>query len=215
MSSMTSRPERIPAEERRELILAAATTVFGELGYAGATTDRVARAAGISQPYVVRLFGTKEQLFLETLDRTLARLLASFRAALAEDAAGAAPGEGARVDDARDEAADREARLGAAYLELVEDRGTLLTLLHGFMMGSDPVIGPAARDGFLQVFRMLRDEAGFTPEQIHRFLADGMLINTLLASGIGLAAKRDRDAAELMDCTFGAHVAEVLERASA
>ncbi|MTH68711.1 TetR family transcriptional regulator [Agromyces bracchium] len=201
MSSMTPRAERIPAEERREQILAAATTVFGELGYAGATTDRVARAAGISQPYVVRLFGTKEQLFLETLDRTLARLLASFRAALAEDAPG--------------DATDREARLGAAYLELVEDRGTLLTLLHGFMMGSDPVIGPAARDGFLQVFRMLRDEAGFTPEQIHRFLADGMLINTLLASGIGLAAKRDRDAADLMDCTFGAHVAEVLERASA
>ncbi|GAA1059724.1 TetR/AcrR family transcriptional regulator [Agromyces bracchium] len=198
---MTPRAERIPAEERREQILAAATTVFGELGYAGATTDRVARAAGISQPYVVRLFGTKEQLFLETLDRTLARLLASFRAALAEDAPG--------------DATDREARLGAAYLELVEDRGTLLTLLHGFMMGSDPVIGPAARDGFLQVFRMLRDEAGFTPEQIHRFLADGMLINTLLASGIGLAAKRDRDAADLMDCTFGAHVAEVLERASA
>ncbi len=206
MSSMTSRSERIPAEERREQILEAATTVFGELGYAAATTDRVARAAGISQPYVVRLFGTKEQLFIATLRRTLARLLAAFRAALADADAGA---DAAGVGEAR------EARLGEAYLELVEDRGTLLTLLHGFMMGSDPVIGPVARDGFLQVFRMLRDEAGFTPEQIHRFLADGMLINTLLASGVGLAAKRDRDAAELMDCTFGAHVAEVLERASA
>ncbi|WP_353815573.1 TetR/AcrR family transcriptional regulator [Agromyces sp. SYSU T00266] len=203
---MTSRSERIPAEERREQILEAATTVFGELGYAAATTDRVARAAGISQPYVVRLFGTKEQLFIATLRRTLARLLAAFRAALADADAGA---DAAGVGEAR------EARLGEAYLELVEDRGTLLTLLHGFMMGSDPVIGPVARDGFLQVFRMLRDEAGFTPEQIHRFLADGMLINTLLASGVGLAAKRDRDAAELMDCTFGAHVAEVLERASA
>ncbi|GAA2039725.1 hypothetical protein GCM10009819_26060 [Agromyces tropicus] len=209
---MTPRTERISADERREQILAAATTVFGELGYSAATTDRVARAAGISQPYVVRLFGTKEQLFIETLRRTLGRLLAAFRAALAD------------ADDAGDVAADvaadadgkaREARLGEAYLELVEDRGTLLTLLHGFMMGSDPVIGPVARDGFLQVFRMLRDEAGFEPEQIHRFLADGMLINTLLASGIGLAAKGDRDAAELMDCTFGSHVAEVLERASA
>jgi len=200
MSSMTSRSERIPADERREQILAAATTVFGELGYAAATTDRVARAAGISQPYVVRLFGTKEQLFIETLRRTLARVLSTFRAALAE-----APEDG----DAR------EARLGAAYLELVEDRGTLLTLLHGFMMGPDPVIGPVARDGFLQVFRMLRDEAGFTPAQIHRFLADGMLINTLLASGIGLDARRDPDAADLMDCTFGAKVADVLERASA
>lgn len=196
---MAIRTARIPAGERREQILDAAIAVFGELGYAGATTDRVARAAGISQPYVVRLFGTKEQLFIETLRHTLDRLLTTFRAALAAD------GDGTSV----------EHRLGEAYLHLVEDRGVLLTLLHGYLMGSDPVIGPVARDGFLQVFRMLRDEARFTPDQIHRFLADGMLINTLLATGIGVDATSDHDAADLMECTFGAQVAEVLARASA
>lgn len=199
MSSMATRTERIPAGERREQILDAAIAVFGELGYAGATTDRVARAAGISQPYVVRLFGTKEQLFIETLRHTLDRLLTTFRAAL--------PADG--------DADTAEHRLGEAYLRLVEDRGVLLTLLHGYLMGTDPVIGPVARDGFLQVFRMLRDEARFTPDQIHRFLADGMLINTLLATGIGLDAASDRDAADLMECTFGEQVAEVLARASA
>ena len=196
---MATRTDRIPAEERREQILHAATAVFGELGYAGATTDRVARAAGISQPYVVRLFGTKEQLFIETLRHTLARLLAAFRDAL--------PADG--------DTESAEHRLGQAYLHLVEDRGVLLTLLHGYLMGTDPVIGPIARDGFLQVFRMLRDEARFTPDQIHRFLADGMLINTLLATGIGLDVARDDDAADLMQCTFGEHVTEVLARASA
>lgn len=196
---MGIRTERIPAGERREQILDAAIAVFGELGYAGATTDRVARAAGISQPYVVRLFGTKEQLFIETLRHTLDRLLTTFRAALSADRDGTSA----------------EHRLGEAYLHLVEDRGVLLTLLHGYLMGSDPVIGPVARDGFLQVFRMLRDEARFTPDQIHRFLADGMLINTLLATGIGLDAARDSDAADLMECTFGEQVAEVLARASA
>lgn len=199
MSSMVTRTQRIPAGERREQILDAAIAVFGELGYAGATTDRVARAAGISQPYVVRLFGTKEQLFIETLRHTLDRLLTTFRAAL--------PADG--------DADSAEHRLGEAYLHLVEDRGVLLTLLHGYLMGTDPVIGPVARDGFLQVFRMLRDEARFTPEQIHRFLADGMLINTLLATGIGLDAASDGDAADLMECTFGEQVAEVLARASA
>ncbi|WP_353827496.1 TetR/AcrR family transcriptional regulator [Agromyces sp. SYSU T0242] len=209
---MNPKTERIPAAARREQILAAATTVFGEHGYAATTTDRVARASGISQPYVVRLFGTKEQLFVETLRHTLARLLATFRGAIAgEGGPGAVGGAG----DPGGDATSAEGRLGEAYLALVEDRGVLLTLLHGFMMGSDPVVGPVARDGFLQVFRLLRDEAGFEPEQIHRFLADGMLINTLLASGIGVAAKRDRDAADLMDCTFGSHVADVLERASA
>ncbi|MGR2753741.1 TetR/AcrR family transcriptional regulator [Agromyces arachidis] len=195
---MATRTERIPAEQRREQILDAAIAVFGEHGYAGATTDRVARAAGISQPYVVRLFGTKEQLFIATLRHTLDRLLATFRAALADD-----------------DGSSAEHRLGEAYLRLVEDRGLLLTLLHGYLMGGDPAIGPVARDGFLQVFRLLRDEARFAPDQIHRFLADGMLINTLLATGIGLDAASDGDAADLMACTFGDRVGEVLARASA
>ncbi|MGR0220389.1 TetR/AcrR family transcriptional regulator [Agromyces sp. ZXT2-6] len=195
---MATRSERIPAGERREQILDAAIAVFGELGYAGATTDRVARAAGISQPYVVRIFGTKEQLFIETLRHTMGRVLAAFRGALA-----------------RDDGRSAEQRLGEAYVLLMEDRGVLLTMLHGFMLGGDPAIGPVAREGFLEIFRMLRDEARFTADQIHRFLADGMLINTLLASGIALAAPADRDAAGLMECTFGEQVGEALARASA
>ena len=126
---MNAKSDRIPADERRVQILDAAVEVFGRYGYAAATTDRVAKGAGISQPYVVRMFGTKEQLFIETLGHTLARLLRTFRAALAE-----ADAEGLSA----------EARLGAAYLELVGDRGVLLTLLHGFMMGAVPAIGPCA-----------------------------------------------------------------------
>src|SRR4051794_26469431 len=85
---------RMRSGDRRELILEAATSVFGERGYFGATTDAVARAAGVSQPYVVRMFGTKEVLFLEVLRRALDRLLTTFRAALAE---GIAAGEGAET----------------------------------------------------------------------------------------------------------------------
>src|SRR3954469_15639507 len=75
---------RMRSADRRELILEAATAVFGELGYGGATTDKVAKAAGVSQPYVVRMFGTKEQLFLEVLRRALDRLLGVFRVELAK-----------------------------------------------------------------------------------------------------------------------------------
>ena len=200
MSSMIVKSDRISSDERRAQILEAAVGVFGRYGYSAATTDRVARAAGISQPYVVRLFGTKEQLFIETLRHTLALLLHAFRAAIDEPAT-----DGRSV----------EARLGSAYVELVEDRGVLLTLLHGFMMGTDPVIGPVARDGFMQVYLMLRDEAGFSPEEARRFLADGMLINTLLASGLGLQVSDDSGAAELFSCTFGDKLHTVLEHASA
>ena len=202
MSSMIVKSEvkadRIPAGERREQILEAAVEVFGRYGYSAATTDRVAKAAGISQPYVVRLFGTKEQLFIETLGHTLALLLRTFRAALAD-------GDG--------DAESAEARLGAAYVELVGDRGVLLTLLHGFMMGSDPAIGPVARGGFLEVYRMLREEAGFSPEQTRAFLAEGMLINTLI--GLDVRPSDDAATAELLACTFDDDVPESFERASA
>jgi AcrR family transcriptional regulator len=54
---------RLTAEERQEQLVAAAVTAFCQGGYAGTTTDQVARLAGVSQPYVIRLFGTKQQLF--------------------------------------------------------------------------------------------------------------------------------------------------------
>src|ERR1700712_5788975 len=76
---------RMASDERRVLVLEAATAVFGQRGYAGATTDQVAIAAGVSQPYVVRMFGTKEKLFLAVLYRALDTLMAAFRRALAED----------------------------------------------------------------------------------------------------------------------------------
>ena len=63
--------KRLSSDERREQILVAALAVFGAKGYVGTTTDDVAKAASVSQPYVVRLFGTKENLFLAVLRAAL------------------------------------------------------------------------------------------------------------------------------------------------
>ena len=179
---------RMKAEDRRELVLRAATAVFGERGYVGTTTDAIAKTAGVSQPYVVRIFGTKEALFLAVLTRALDRLLGAFRKALA--------GEGPKHPAGDD--ANNHQRLGAAYAELLSDRGLLLSLMHGFVLGSDPVIGACAREGFLKLYRLLRDEAGFTREEVHSFLAEGMLLNTLV--GIRMAAAYDDPTAkELLD----------------
>jgi TetR/AcrR family transcriptional regulator len=173
------------AEDRRELILEAAMGVFGDYGYVGTTTDQVARAAGVSQPYVVRIFGTKEKLFLEVLERALSTLMTDFRSALAEDSA-----------------VPMHTRLGRAYFNLLANRGLLLSLMHGFVLGSDPVIGPRAREGYLEVYRFLRDQAGFSAEDAHLFLANGMLVNTM----IGLRMSDDYDtnpiARQLLEATF-------------
>ena len=55
---------RKSAEERREEIVAIAIEQFALNGYKGTSTEAIAREAGISQPYLFRLFKTKRDLFL-------------------------------------------------------------------------------------------------------------------------------------------------------
>jgi AcrR family transcriptional regulator len=170
------------ASDRRELVLRAATEVFGQRGYAGTTTDQVASAAGVSQPYVVRMFGTKEKLFLAVLDRALETMMTAFRRALAEQS---------------DVPVGH--RLGAAYADLLTDRGLLLSLMHGFVLGSDPEIGTVARCGFLEVYTFLKTEVGMSPTEASDFLAHGMMLNTLV--GIRMTDEYDTNpnARELLE----------------
>jgi TetR/AcrR family transcriptional regulator len=200
MSSVTEKiSERIPAGERREQILAAASLVFGERGYVGATTDQIAKAAGISQPYVVRMFGTKENLFVEVLGRALDKLLVAFHTTVDDWRANGSPD-------------DQLGRLlGTAYVNLIEDRGILLSLMQAFSMGHDPVIGKQARTGFMGIYKLLRDDAGFEPERVRTFLAEGMLLNTLLGLRLPDEYGTDDAATELLECTFQTKLQLVLD----
>ena len=67
MSTTETQRTRRTAEERRVDVLDAALIEFATYGLHGASTVNIAERAGISQPYVLRLFGTKKALFLETL----------------------------------------------------------------------------------------------------------------------------------------------------
>jgi AcrR family transcriptional regulator len=203
MSSVSSSPVSAPAsdparrlssDERREQIVRAAIAVFGARGYVGTTTDEVAKAAGVSQPYVVRLFGSKESLFLAALDEALELLLDGFRTAAA--------------DTTSDESLQK--RIGHAYVGLLEVRGLHQTLSHAFLLGAHPVIGPRARDGFAQVWEFIRD-AGFDPDEARDFLAEGMLITTMI--GLRLVDDYDRDPriTELFETCFPSKLAQVLE----
>jgi TetR/AcrR family transcriptional regulator len=187
---------RMGADERRALVLEAATEVFGQYGYAGTTTDRVAAAAGVSQPYVVRIFGTKEKLFIAVLNRDLTLLMTAFRAALAAD-----------TDT------PIAHRLGLAYADLLRDRGLLLSLMHGFVFGADPEIGKVARCGFLDVYRFLKDEAGIPPAEAASFLAHGMLLNTLVGIRMTDEYSSNADARELLEGALGAKLPLLLDQA--
>lgn len=202
MSSVTEKKaERIPAAERREQILQAAARVFGARGYAGATTDLVAQEAGISQPYVVRMFGGKDNLLVAVLERAKSRILSTFRQVLAD-----APGGAANPELAP--------RLALAYVDLIEDDTIQMALMQGFLLGHHPVIGPCARQGFTDIYRLLRDDAGFGPAQARDFLAQGMLINTLLALRMPAEHDADPTARELVQQCFG-YKTELVLRATA
>ncbi|MFC4243064.1 TetR/AcrR family transcriptional regulator [Gryllotalpicola reticulitermitis] len=198
-----TKAERIPAAERREQILDAAARVFGERGYAGATTDQVAQVAGISQPYVVRMFGSKEKLFNEVLDRAGQRLETQFRAAVAEAEQQGLSGKA------------RNEFLGLAYLDLVEEGGIVLPLMQAFLLGHDPAIGSNARDGFIRMYRVLRDDAGLGAEGANDFLARGMLINTLLTMRMADLYDANTDARELIDDACGSKATIMLDATKA
>ena len=55
---------RQTADERRDAIVVAALHEFAAGGYSGTSTDSIAKAVGVSQPYLFQLFGTKRDLFL-------------------------------------------------------------------------------------------------------------------------------------------------------
>src|SRR6478736_2456644 len=100
----TTSTDRQTAAERRDAILDAALIEFAERGLHGTSTERIAKRAGISQPYVFRLFGTKKELFVATVERCMEQTLAMFRTA-----AGGKSGEAAL--DA----------IAAAYRDVLED----------------------------------------------------------------------------------------------
>jgi len=73
------------AADRREVIARAATEVFAERGYEGASIDEIARRSGVSAPVVYDHFSSKQELHRQLLERTRDELLAMWREALAGD----------------------------------------------------------------------------------------------------------------------------------
>ncbi|GAB2652769.1 TetR/AcrR family transcriptional regulator [Kribbella swartbergensis] len=152
---------RLTAAERGEEVLQAAVQAFGASGYAGTKTDEIARLAGVSQPYVIRLFGTKQQLFLAVLQTVCDRIEQTFREAAAEE--------------------PTLASLGGRYERFLSERELLLVLLHGFSASSDPAIGDVVRERFGGIYRLVRDLTGASPTETREFLSTGMLLTVMTA----------------------------------
>ena len=161
------RPPRQSAEERRAAIVAAGMDEFAKHGLAGAKVDTIADTAGVSQPYVYQLFGTKKDLFLAVVRLGFERTRIAF-----EDAVRAF--EAGEPSIACDSAMGA---MGIAYGRLLEDRTLLLVQLQAYAACSDPEVQATVRSEFDRLHRYVATTTGATPDEVHHFFAEGMLMN--------------------------------------
>jgi AcrR family transcriptional regulator len=85
LSTQEEKRRRLTAAERRDVIESAATEVFAERGYQGASIDEIARRSGVSAPVVYDHFSSKLDLHRRLLERTRDELLEMWRSELTLD----------------------------------------------------------------------------------------------------------------------------------
>jgi AcrR family transcriptional regulator len=171
---------RLTAAERRDAVLEAAIAEFAERGYEGTSTEDIARRAGISQPYLFRLFGTKKELFKAAVNRCMRETLEVFQRAA----------EGKRGKEALD-------AMGDAYIDLLADRTRLGAQLQAYAACGDEEICEVVRAGYGDLVAYVERVSAVPPEEVMRFFACGMLLNVF--SAMDLDRRPEPWSARLLD----------------
>jgi len=154
-------------EERREIVLRESIPVFARFGYEGATTAEIAKRAGVTQPYIFKLFGSKKSLFIEACERNMHTTESQMR-----ESAGGKTGHEAME------------AMGQAYVERMEnDRDSLLLQMQQYAACHDPDIQSTVRDCMQRIWDMVVTVSGEPVEEVAVFIAKGMMCNVLAAAG--------------------------------
>jgi AcrR family transcriptional regulator len=170
-ASHTGAGHRLSADERRVEVIEAAVKAFASGGLHGTSTEDVARLAGVSQPYLFRLFGTKRELFLAAVDRSMTRIAETFE------------------DAARHPSPEAEAvgynpvlmAMGHRYQELLKDQTLLRMQLHAFAASDDPEVRIFVRTRFSDLVARVGALSGVPADSLRSFFAEGMLLNVAAA----------------------------------
>jgi AcrR family transcriptional regulator len=164
----TETQTRKSAEVRREEILVAARAEFAIGGLHGTSTEDIARRAAISQPYLFRLFGTKKELFLETVRRGFRHVLEVFQEAAATNREG-----------------DVFLSMGHAYGDVRQDRASLMFQMQAYAACEDPEVRKVVREEFSALYKFVQSVSGGDDEKVQGFFRVGMLINVAAAMDLG------------------------------
>jgi AcrR family transcriptional regulator len=164
----TETQTRKSAEVRREEIIEAARAEFAVGGLHGTSTEDIARRAGVSQPYVFRLFGTKKELFIESVRRGFRDVLELFQAAATANPEG-----------------DVFLSMGHAYGDARRDRTSLMFQMQAYAACEDPDVRKVVREEFAAIYRFVESVSGRDDERVQQFFKTGMLINVAAAMDLG------------------------------
>ena len=173
-TARTAPPTRMSADERRAAIVAAGIEEFAAHGLAGASTDAIARRAGVSQPYVFQLFKTKNELFLAIVRRCFERTRLAFEDAARRQQQGTIEGCNSVLE-----------AMGRTYMTMLADRTLLLMQLQAYAACADPDVQKVVREEYGRLYRQVARASGASPEEVHHFFAEGMLLNVGAAVGLG------------------------------
>jgi AcrR family transcriptional regulator len=149
-------------EDKKEIIIENAVGVFAERGYYKATTAMVAKAAGVTQPYVFHFFENKEELFKAVINRAFSRIYDTF----------------AQVDAPADQLIET---MGHAFEQIIQTyRDEVLMVMQAHAI-SDPGIREHVSSMFLKIFESLTskfDKAGIPNAKATaaQFIGTGLLI---------------------------------------
>ena len=167
---------RVPAAERRDALIEAATHHFAHGGLQGTKVSAIAADVGVAQPYVFSLFPTKRDLFLAAVGRCFEKVAALFEAAAAEfDERGPQEPE-----------EDKLQAIGHAYMSAIADNPDqlLLQLQSYAACGDDPGIQVAVRRNYARLVDLCRSLSGADDERLDGFFQMGMWCNVAAALGI-------------------------------
>jgi AcrR family transcriptional regulator len=179
MKAVDERRVRMTAGERREEILEAAVAEFAVHGLYGTSTEAIAHRAGVSQPYLFRLFGTKKDLFIAAVHRGFDRVQRVF-----EEAASAAKGSAPEAV---------LGAMGASYVRLLSQRDELLLQLHSYAACADPEVQSVVHERWEGLNRFAQETSGAADEAIQQFFANGLYLTVSAVMGV------ERDWAELVE----------------
>jgi AcrR family transcriptional regulator len=171
---------RMSAEERREAILEVARDEFAAAGFHGTSTETIAERAGISQPYLFRLFHTKKELFLASIRRCFRETLETFQRAA----------EGKRGEEALE-------AMGEAYMTLLADQTRLRLQMQAYAACGDPEVRAVVQDGFGDIYTWVERVSGLDPTAVTGWFAHGMLLNVV--ASMDLLSSQDAWALRLLE----------------